>query len=173
MKYDKLINFIKEAKIVLIGYQYSINSIKIKEDIISNFTYIDIDENNYNLISISRDIKIESLLNNTNIDFYHLDLNNIGYDMNLSNGFIGRSKIICDLVQKLSNIIYNSEYKLILETNVMKLPSGDTSYSNYIEYEGGRTPLYASDLAIVIYDSMIKVVKNRYGEKGEIFKIDL
>jgi hypothetical protein len=52
----------------------------------------------------------------------------------------------------------------------MKLPSGDTSYSNYIEYAGGRTPLYACDLAIVIYDSMIEVVKNRY---GETFKIDL
>ena len=170
---DKLIDFIKESKIVLIGYQYSINSIKVNENIVSNFTYIDIDEDDYNLNSINRDRKLNCVLNNANlpiIDFYRLDLNNIRYDINLSDGFMVRAKIIRDVIQKLVKVVYNSKYKLILETNVMKLPSGDTSYSNYIEYAGGRTPLYACDLAIVIYDSMIEVVKNRY---GETFKIDL
>lgn len=172
MNYDNLIDTIKKSKIILIGYQHNINSIKIKEKILSNFSYLDIDESDYNLNSISRDRKIDCILNNTDLpitDIYHLDLNNI-VCMNLSDGFIGRSKIISDVVKNLAHIIQKSKYRLILETNVCELPSGDTSYSNYTAYAGGRSPLYVSDLAIVIYDSMIKVVKNRY---GETFKIEL
>lgn len=172
MKYDNLIDLIKESKIILIGYYNSAKATIIKDNIISNFSYIDLDEDNYNLNSISRDRKIDCVLNNTNLpitDIYHLDLNNI-VCMNLSDGFIGRSKIISDVVKNLAHIIQKSKYRLILETNVCELPSGDTSYSNYTAYAGGRSPLYVSDLAIVIYDSMIKVVKNRY---GETFKIEL
>lgn len=174
MNYDNLIDTIKKSKIILIGYQHNINSIKIKEKILSNFSYLDIDESDYNLNSISRDRKIDCVLNDLNLpitDFYRLDLNNIKGDSNItSDGFIGRANIIRNLVQKLANVVHNSKYKLILETNVYESPSGDTSYSNYTEYSGGRSPLYVSDLAIVIYDSMIKVVKNRY---GETFKIEL
>ncbi len=173
LSYKDLLNLIKEFDFTLVGYTF--NSERIKDEFISNFSHIEIEEidSSFSFKQFVRDFKIKNILNSTfvkNPEYVLIDLNNIVFQNTKDLG--SRQKLIKSLVYKLRDDIYTDELsfpnkpnlKIIITSPLYKSATSSDNVNNFI---GGSGPIYTSDLALTIIDNKIKIIKNRFGNSGD------
>ena len=174
LSYKDILNLIKESDFTLVGYTFK--SERIKDEFISNFSYIEIEEidSSFSFKQFVRDFKIKNILNNTSVknpEYVLIDLNNIVFQHTKDLG--SRQKFIRSLVYKLRDDIYTDELSFPNKPNlriIITCPlykSTNSSDNNINNFIGGSGPIYTSDLALTIIDNKIKIIKNRFGNSGD------
>ena len=172
---EDLFDLVKQSDVTLIGYTFQDE--KIKDELISNFNYIDVGQidSSFSLKSFLRDLKLKSILETGEVvkkpDYILLDIGNIPIKNN--DALYGRQKFIRTFVEDFSQIYTDCsgfpakpQFKIILTTSLYR--SGMNSDGNDINnFSGGSAPLYVSDLVFTISDDKIKVIKNRFGMDGD------
>jgi len=170
---NDLFDLVKQSDVTLIGYTFKDE--RIKDELISNFNYIEIEkiDSSFSLRSFIRNLKLNSILENDSVknpEYLVLDLNNIRFK---PDGLLDRQRQIKALVEHLRAQLYTDvsefpgkpQFKIILTTSLYR--SGVNSLGNDIQnFRGGAGPLYASDLAFTISNDKITVIKNRFGMDG-------
>jgi hypothetical protein len=176
---NDLFDLVKQSDVTLIGYTF--RDERIKDELISNFNYIDVGQidSSFSLKSFLRDLKLNSILENDSVknpDYILLDTGNIHLKNNnaLYERQPTKSQSIKTFVEDLRSQLYadcsgfpgKTKFKFILTTSLYR--SGINSEGNDIKnFTGGSGPLYASDLAFTISNDKIKVIKNRFGLDGD------
>ena len=162
-----LCNLIEESKFTLIGYTF--RDERIKDELISNFNYVEINEidSSFSFKSFLRNEKLNHILDDgKKFDYILLDLNNIlptAYD---PSKVFNRVGFIRNVLEKLRERIWvegEPQYRIIVTSPV---------YRNVKEiatdnFTGGNQVIYMSELAMVINDEKVKVIKNRNGENRD------
>lgn len=183
LSYQDILNLIKNSDFTLVGYSFK--NERIKDELISNFNYIEIEEANSSFCfkSFLRDLKIKSILENArpvrHPEYILLDTNNIIFS-DKDNLLGGRQKIIRSFVENLRSQLYTDysgfneapQFKIILTSSLYR--SGVNSEGNNINnFSSGSGPLYVSDLVLSIIDNKIKIIKNRFGNNDDeiLYKI--
>lgn len=177
LSYKDLLDLVKESDFTLIGYTF--RDERIKDEFISNFSFIEIDEINssFSFKSFLRDLKLKSILETgesvKNPEYILLDLSNIRIEEKDSLG--GRQKVIRKIIEKIREDVYRDyssefpakpQYKVIFTCSLYN--SGTNSNDNEISnFSGGSEPIFTSDLVLSIKDNKIKVLKNRFGNNGD------
>jgi len=175
-KIEDLFDFVKQSDVTLIGYTFKDE--KIKDELISNFNYIEIEkiDPSFSFKSLLRNLKLNSILITDQPvikpEYILLDVNNIFYD---SENIGDRQRQIGNALMKIRENMYsnfwgvypqNPSYKLIITCQLYKsgvnLEGGDIT--NFV---GGNKALHMADLAMVINGDKIKVVKNRNGKDDD------
>jgi hypothetical protein len=151
------------ANCTVIGY--TVIDERLKDELISNVSYqeIEIDSSSFSpeqiIKQFTRDNKIDSIFDSSckNITHLLLNINNI---IIIENNML-RSTYIRKVVSSINDYLRlnNNVYKLILTTSLYR---NMTSNGNNHYLSGGGDLLYISDLAYMIVDGEIKMVKNRY-----------
>lgn len=154
-----LCNLIEESKFTLIGYTFQDE--RIKDELISNFNYVEIKEINssFSFKSFLRELKLNQVLDDQkNFEYILLDLNNI-----LPN--ISKFDRLRNILEKLREMVWieKIQYKIIVTSPVYR-NSKEISTDNFA---GGNQTIYMSELAMVINGEKVKVIKNRNGENGD------
>jgi hypothetical protein len=160
-----LCNLIEESKFTLIGYTF--RDERIKDELISNFNYVEIKEINssFSFKSFLRELKLNQVLDDQkNFEYILLDLNNILPETESYN--ISKYNRLRNILQKLRERIWvegETQYKIIVTSPV---------YRNVKEiatdnFTGGNQAIYMSELAMVINGEKVKVIKNRNGENRD------
>jgi len=167
---NDLFDLVKQSDVTLIGYTFQDE--KIKDELISNYNYIDVGQidSSFSLRSFLRDLKLNSILKNDNYqspEYLLVDIDNIFYD----SGNIGnRRESIRMVTEKLRSEIY-SEYSDYYPQNpfvkIIITQPMNTRYPGAPTFTGGNSPLYMADLAFTVDCDKIKVVKNRFGMDGD------
>jgi hypothetical protein len=173
---NDLFDLFKQSHVILIGYTFQDE--RIKDELISNFNYVDVGQidSSFSLRSFLRDLKLKSILETgevvKNTDYILLDIGNIPLKNN--DALYGRQKFIKTFVEDFRSQIYTDcsgfpgkpQFKIILTTSLYR--SGINSEGNDIQnFTGGSGPLYTCDLAFTISNDKIKVIKNRFGLDGD------
>jgi hypothetical protein len=173
---DYLYDLISKTETTLIGYRFSDE--RIKDEIISNLggtKKIDL-SSSFSVKSILRDMKIDQVLNEEEkIDYLLLDINDIRNSYieqrKFTNEDINRAGIIKNTIYDIRDCLRDSrngkdinDIKLILTCPLQS--NGLNRDNNMIDaFMGGSTPLYYSDLVVVISqqsdNKVIQVIKNR------------
>jgi hypothetical protein len=167
MEIDYLFDLLKQSDVSLLGYTFKQE--RIKDEIISKLPHVVIKEvdSSFSFKSFLRDLKLQSILETgesvINPEYIVLDLNDIRYKDDL----IGRQRQIKNIIEKIREDMYSvSEkppYKLLILTTLYN--SGkNIDDSDIMNFSGGSHPIYMSDLALVMKENSIKVVKNRFGD---------
>jgi len=165
---EDLFNLINKSTITLVGYSFKDEM--TKDELISNFNYVEIKEINssFSIKPILRDIKIQSVLDKRKSpDFILIDTNNILYD---SEKIGSRRQSIHQLTEKLRGEVYSDigEYpqkpkiKIIMTQPIHQVYEGE----DIMKLTGGDSAVYASDLVVIVNNGKIKLVKNRFGIDG-------
>ena len=173
---NDLFDLVKQSDVTLIGYTFQDE--KAKDELISNFNYIDVGQidSSFSFKSFLRDLKLKSILETGEVvkkpDYILLDIGNIPLKNN--DALYGRQKFIKTFVEDFRSQIYTDcsgfpgkpQFKIILTTSLYR--SGMNSDGNDINnFSGGSGALYVSDLVFTICDDKIKVIKNRFGIDGD------
>lgn len=158
---EDLCNLIDKSTITLIGYTFQDE--KKKDELISNFNYVEIEEigSSFTFKSFLREQRINQIMDNyKDFDYILIDLNNIRPD----NNKMERSNFIRNVLQKLIERIYVEKfnYKIIVTSTVYKSHSSEIG-----SFIGGNSPIYMSDLVVVLKGQIAKVIKNRNGSDGD------
>ncbi len=165
---EELFTLIKQSDITLVGYSFKDE--RIKDELISNFNYIEIEkfDSSFSFKSFLRELKLNSVIEDRKVpEFILLDINNINF--NISDTF-NRPKQIGIALQKIRENMYseynssfpsNPQFRLILTCPLNRSVVGDEK-----SFSGGNHQLYMSDVAMKIEGNIIKVIKNRLGERG-------
>ena len=160
---EELFDIIDHCYVTLIGYSFKDE--KLKNEFISNFSYIEIEEVNssFDFKSFIRDKKINYLLNNneTISKYIVLDTNNIIFD-----NYINIQMQIFNIVNKIKNSLNLSfpepNFKLILTSSL------HTSVINKEQnFPNNNRVIFMADLAMTINNGIIKIIKNRNGNNGD------
>lgn len=157
-----MLDFISLSDFTVIGYTY--RDERVRDELISNISYkeIEIDSSSFSLKKIVRDFKIDSLFDkngiSNNVTHLLLDINNIIIPNDVRSGGISKSLYIRDIVREIRESVLLSDYKLILLSRLNKNIVSDSDYLS-----GGERILYMCDLAYVIKDGVVNIIKNRYG----------
>jgi hypothetical protein len=184
---DYLYDLISKTETTLIGYRFSDE--RIKDEIISNLggtKKIDL-SSSFSVKSILRDMKIDQVLNEEEkIDYLLLDINDIRNSYieqrKFTNEDINRAGIIKNTIYDIRDCLRDSrngkdinDIKLILTCPLQS--NGLNRDNNMIDaFMGGSTPLYYSDLVVVISqqsdNKVIQVIKNRESSSHKTIKYD-
>jgi hypothetical protein len=184
---DYLYDLISKTETTLIGYRFSDE--RIKDEIISNIggtKKIDL-SSSFSMKSILRDMKIDQVLNEEEkIDYLLLDINDIRNSYieqrKFTNEDINRAGIIKNTIYDIRDCLRDSrngkdinDIKLILTCPLQS--NGLNRDNNMIDaFMGGSTPLYYSDLVVVISqqsdNKVIQVIKNRESSSHKTIKYD-
>jgi hypothetical protein len=158
--YNKFYELINKSRVTLIGYTFKDE--KLKDELISPISYIDIGEVNssFSIKSIIRDIKLDRILGFENRKITHIlfDTNNISTDIKL-NG-IDRYTKQKQIFEYLKQVSVDENFNIILVSSLNKNIVG-----NKTTFIGGQTGLYISDVAITLDNSKINLIKNRFGSQ--------
>lgn len=159
-----LCNLIEESKFTLIGYTFQDE--RIKDELISNFNYVEIKEINssFSFKSFLRELKLNQVLDDQkNFEYILLDLNNILPETESYN--ISKFNRLRNILEKLREMVWieKIQYKIIVTSPVYR-NSKEISTDNFA---GGNQTIYMSELAMVINGEKVKVIKNRNGENGD------
>lgn len=174
LSYKDILDLVKESDFTLVGYTF--NSERIKDEFISNFSHIEIEEidSSFSFKQFVRDYRIKSILDNTSVknpEYVLLDLNNIVFHH--TEYLDSRQKFIKSLVYKLRDNLYTDELSFPDKPNlriIITCPlykSTSSSGNSINSFIGGSGPIYTSDLALTIIDNKIKIIKNRFGNSGD------
>ena len=177
LPYKDLLDLVKKSDFTLIGYTFKEE--RLKDEFISNFSFIEIDEisSSFSFKSFLRDLKLKSILENgesvKNPEYILLDISNIRIEEKDSLG--GRQKVIRKIIEKIREDVYRDyssefpakpQYKVIFTCSLYN--SGTNSNDNEISnFSGGSVSIFTSDLVLSIKDNKIKVLKNRFGNNGD------
>ena len=176
---------IQKSDISLLGYRFKQE--RLKDEIISKLPHLVVPEINssFSFKSFLRDLKLQSILETgdsvNNPEYLVLDLNDIRFK---SDDLGGRQRQISIIIDKIREDLYSNysgvypqtpPYKLLILTTLYSsgMNSDDNSITNF---KGGSKkkalsrlmkPIYMSDVAIVMEEESMKVIKNRFGENGD------
>ncbi len=159
--YNKFYELINKSRVTLIGYTFKDE--KLKDELISTISYIDIGEvdSSFSIKSIIRDIKLDQVLGFENKKITHIlfDSNNI--NTKTINGIkVDRYTKQKQIFENLRHATINENLNVIIVSSLNKNIVGNTT--NFI---GGQTGLYISDVAITLDNNKIKIIKNRFGSQ--------
>lgn len=172
---NDLFDLVKQSDVTLIGYTFQDE--KIKDELISNFNYVDVGQidSSFSFKSFLRDLKLKSILEIGNVvkkpNYILLDIGNIPLKNN--DVLYGRAKFIRSFVEDFRSQIYTdcsgfpakTQFKIILTTTLYRSIKEDGIGSH--NFIGGTGQLYVSDLVFTISDNQIKIIKNRFGMDGD------
>ena len=167
---------IQKSNISLLGYRFKQE--RLKDEIISKLPHLVVPEidSSFSFKSYLRDLKLKSILETGNTvnnpEYLVLDLNDIRFK---SEDLGSRQRQISIIIDKIREDLYSNysgvypqtpPYKLLILTTLYSsgMNSDDNSITNF---RGGSTPIYSSDVAIIMQDESMKVIKNRFGENGD------
>ena len=169
---------IQKSDISLLGYRFKQE--RIKDEIISKLPHLVVPEidSSFSFKSFLRDLKLESILETgesvKNPEYLVLDLNDIRTSSNpgifKSDDLGGRQRQIGNIIDKIRSDMYSEysgvypqtpPYKLLMLTSLYSSGKNvdDDSITNFT---GGNKPIYMSDVAIVMGEESMKVIKNRF-----------
>jgi hypothetical protein len=179
---DYLYDLISKNETTLIGYRFADE--RVKDEIISNLgrtKTIDL-SSSFSMKSIFRDMKIGQVLNDEEkVDYLLLDINDIitlfRTRNKYSNKDISNSRAIEETIYSIRDCLRdNRNGKLSCDIKLIITCPLNTISSTSHSFMGGSSPLYSSDLAVIITqqnkDNIIKVIKNREGDSDKIIKYD-
>jgi hypothetical protein len=164
---NELFNLVKQSDMTLIGYTFKDE--RIKDELISNFNYVEIKEidSSFSFKSFLRNEKLNNILDSgKKFDYILLDLNNIlptAYD---PSKVFNRVGFIRNVLERLRERIWTEgqpQYKIIITSPVNKTLENDDIGS----FIGGNQAIYITDLVIVLKENLAKVIKNRNGSDGD------
>lgn len=164
---EDLCSLIEESLFTLIGYTFKDE--RIKDELISNFNYVEIKEIDlsFSFKSFLRNEKLNQVLDSgKKFDYILLDLNNIlptSYD---PSKVFNRVGFIRNVLEKLRERIWvegEPQYKIIITSTVNKTLENDDIGS----FIGGNQPIYMADLVVVLKSEIARVIKNRNGGEGD------
>ena len=167
---------IQKSNVSLLGYRFKQE--RLKDEIISKLPHLVVPEINssFSFKSFLRDLKLQSILETGNTvknpEYLVLDLNDIVFK---SGDLGGRQTQIGNILNKIREDMYSNysgvypqtpPYKLLILTSLYSSGKNfdDASITNF---SGGSQPIYMSDVAIVMQEESMKVIKNRFGENGD------
>lgn len=162
-----LCSLIQESPLTLIGYTFKDE--RIKDELISNFNYVEIKEidSSFSFKSFLRNEKLNQVLDSgKKFDYILLDLNNIlptSYD---PSKVFSRVGFIRNVLERLRERIWTEgkpQYKIIITSQVNKTLENDDIGS----FIGGNQPIYMADLVVVLKSEIARVIKNRNGGEGD------
>lgn len=159
------------SRISLIGYSFKDE--RLKDELLSKIPHIKVSDidSSFNLMSIIRDNKIESLIGNNSLSFNFvvIDISDLKFSIKTKNNMLVQLSILYKSIENIAFQFYDSEYKLIITSPVNKTPvsNGDVD----IAYMGGNKPVYLSDVAFNLEGDKIRVIKNRHGDFNDIINI--
>lgn len=160
---------IQKSDISLLGYRFKQE--RLKDEIISKLPHLVVPEINssFSFKSFLRDLKIKSILETgetvNNPEYLVLDLNEIIFK---SDDLGGRQRQIGNILDKIREDMYSGPelpYKLLILTSLYSSGKNvdDVSITNF---SGGSTPIYMSNVAIVMGEESMKVIKNRFDDNN-------
>lgn len=166
---------IQKSDISLLGYRF--NQERLKDEIISKLSHMMVPEINssFSFKSFLRDLKLKSILETgdsvNNPEYLVLDLNEIRFK---SEDLGGRQKQIKNIIQNIRQDLYSNfssgypqtpPYKLLILTSLYSSGKNvdDASITNF---SGGSQPIFMSDVAIVMQEESMKVIKNRFDDNN-------
>ena len=160
---------IQKSNVSLLGYRFKQE--RLKDEIISKLPHLVVPEINssFSFKSFLRDLKLQSILETgdavNNPEYLVLDLNEIRFK---SDDLGSRQIQIGNILNKIREDMYSGPelpYKLLILTSLYS--SGkNVDDDNITNFSGGSTPIYMSELALVIQENSIKVIKNRFGDNN-------
>jgi hypothetical protein len=156
---------IQKSNISLLGYRFKQE--RLKDEIISKLPHLVVPEINssFSFKSFLRNLKLQSILETgdtvNNPEYLVLDLNNIKFD---TKDLGGRQTQIKNIINKVREDMFHPEtihYKLLILTSLYSSGKNvdDASITNF---SGGSQPIFMSDVAIVMQEESMKVIKNRF-----------
>lgn len=166
---------IQKSDISLLGYRFKQE--RLKDEIISKLPHLVVPEidSSFSFKSFLRDLKLQSILETGNTvnnpEYLVLDLNEIIFK---SDDLGGRQNQIGNIINKIREDLYSNysgvypqtpPYKLLMLTSLYSSGKNvdDASITNF---KGGSKPIYVSDVAIVIEEESMKVIKNRFDDNN-------
>ncbi len=163
---------IQQSNVSLLGYRFKQE--RLKDEIISKLPHLVVPEINssFSFKSYLRDLKLQSILETgdtvNNPEYLVLDLNNISVDNFKWKDLGGRQTQIGNILLKIREDMYSGPelpYKLLILTTLYSSGKNvdDASITNF---SGGSQPIYMSDVAIVMQDESMKVLKNRFDDNN-------
>jgi hypothetical protein len=172
-----LFELLSQSDISLLGYRFKQE--RLKDEIISKLPHLVVPEidSSFSFKSFLRDLKLESILENgdtvNNPEYLVLDLNDIRFN---SDDLGGRQNQIGNILNKIREDLYSNfssgypqtpPYKLLMLTSLYSSGLKNVDDVNITNFKGGSKPIYMSDVAIVMQEESMKVIKNRFGENGD------
>lgn len=162
---EDLCSLIEESLFTLIGYTFKDE--RIKDELISNFNYVEIKEidSSFSFKSFLRNEKLNQVLDSgKEFDYILLDLNNIRPTYDGVSKW-DKSSFIRNVLEKLRERIWvegEPQYKIIVTSPVHNGPNDDIG-----SFIGGNQPIYMSDLVVVLISEIARVIKNKNGGEGD------
>ena len=160
---EDLCSLIEESPLTLIGYTFKDEL--IKDELISNFNYVEIKEidSSFSFKSFLRNEKLNHILDSgKKFDYILLDLNNIRPTYDGVSKW-DKSSFIRNVLEKLRERIEGEpQYKIIVTSPVHNGPNDDIG-----SFIGGNQPIYMSDLVVVLKSEIARVIKNKNGGEGD------
>ena len=160
---------IQKSDISLLGYRFKQE--RLKDEIISKLPHLVVPEidSSFSFKSFLRDLKLQSILETGNTvnnpEYLVLDLNNIKFD---TKDLGSRQTQIKNIINKVREDMFHPEtihYKLLIFSSLYSSGKNfdDDSITNF---SGGSQPIYMSDVAIVMQEESMKVIKNRFDDNN-------
>ena len=157
---------IQKSNISLLGYRFKQE--RLKDEIISKLPHLVVPEINssFSFKSFLRDLKLQSILETgdsvNNPEYLVLDLNNIKFD---TKDLGSRQTQIKNVINKVREDMFHPEtihYKLLMLTSLYSSGKNDDDDASITNFSGGNQPIFMSDVAIVMQEESMKVIKNRF-----------
>jgi hypothetical protein len=164
---------IQKSDISLLGYRFKQE--RLKDEIISKLPHLVVPEINssFSFKSFLRDLKLQSILETgetvNNPEYLVLDLNNVSIDNFKWKDLGGRQNQIGNILNKIREDMYSGTelpYKLLILTSLYSSGLKNVDDVNITNFSGGSKPIYISDVAIVMQEESMKVLKNRFDDNN-------
>jgi hypothetical protein len=170
---------IQKSDISLLGYRFKQE--RLKDEIISKLPHMVVPEidSSFSFKSFLRDLKLKSILETgetvKNPEYIVLDLNNIRFK---SDDLFGRQRQIGNILNKIREDMYSEcqkqynvaksdiPYKLLIITTLYSSGLKNVDDANITNFSGGSETIYISDVAIVMQEESMKVIKNRFDDNN-------
>jgi hypothetical protein len=161
---------IQKSNVSLLGYRFKQE--RLKDEIISKLPHLVVPEINssFSFKSYLRDLKLKSILETgdavNNPEYLVLDLNEIVFK---SDNLGGRQTQIGNILNKIREDMYSGPelpYKLLILTSLYSSGLKNVDDVNITNFSGGSQPIYMSDVAIVMQEESMKVLKNRFDDNN-------
>jgi hypothetical protein len=167
---------IQKSDISLLGYRFKQE--RLKDEIISKLPHLVVPEidSSFSFKSFLRDLKIKSILETgdtvNNPEYLVLDLNEIRFK---SGDLGGRQTQIGNILNKIREDMYSNfssgypqtpPYKLLILTSLYSSGLKNVDDTSITNFSGGSQPIYMSDVAIVMQEESMKVIKNRFDDNN-------
>ena len=170
---------IQQSNVSLLGYRFKQE--RLKDEIISKLPHLVVPEidSSFSFKSFLRDLKLQSILETgysvNNPEYLVLDLNNISIDSFKWKDLGGRQNQIGNIINKIREDLYSNysdvypqtpPYKLLILTSLYSSGMKNVDDANITNFTGGNKPIYVSDVAIVMEEESMKVIKNRFDDNN-------